>query len=129
MAGWTPLFWTKNLDSTLVMAQALPEETCGSPPPEQQAAAQEAARAVCLVIAALLEIPYLRTSTLMALAATADLVPRLWFSVLRVRVEHSEGRSRQLGMGAGPHKPKQIQALLHGHRTSVGLWCIHLVRA
>ena len=42
---------------------------------------------MCLLIAALLEIPYLRTSTLMALAATADLVPRLWFSLLRVRLD------------------------------------------
>ena len=53
---------------------------------QQQDPAQEAARGACLLIAALLEIPYLRTSTLMALAATADLVPRLWFSLLRVSV-------------------------------------------
>ena len=56
---------------------------------------------MCLVIAALLEVPYLRTSTLMALAATADLVPRLWFSVLRVRFP----------------TPRMSSVALHGQRT------------
>ena len=62
---------------------------------------------MCLVIAALLEVPYLRTSTLMALAATADLVPRLWFSVLRVRATTPRMSSAAVH---GQHTPKPDHA-------------------
>ena len=46
--------------------------------------ADEAVRTLCGLLAALLDSPALRQSALIVLAVNAELVPRLWFSYLKV---------------------------------------------
>ena len=74
--------WQKALDPSNVPWHGAGEAAAGRPMAE---ARTEGVRALCALLAVLLEMPSLRQNALIAIAVNAEVVPRLWFSHLKVR--------------------------------------------